>query len=170
MCGPEGNDALSQPLGHVASERSTCAAIAAKAFRESNNDSECQQKQNKHKTCCDGTKLPNAPPTRQPPPRMQCAGPNPACDLCGGGMHPSEPSHAIHLLCVGSSSCKNCHVVGKEGETPAHLCDPLRCFTRGPCRCPAFVSRSTKSSNRTLLSLGTSVTTKLTTMMAKALF
>ena len=181
VCGSEGNNALTQPLGYVKSESSTCAVMVAKVFRESNNDFECKQKQNQHKTCCDGTKLANAPPKRQPPPRVSHTGPNPVCDLCRGGTHPSEPSHTIHLLHIGASSCKNCYVAGKQGKMPAHLCDPLRCFARDPFHCPAFVSGApTKSSNSNgsaLLSLGTatvaliaSVTMMLSITMAKALF
>lgn len=136
ICREKGNKGLSFPLGYIPDAKKTCAEIATLIYKEPLTTSECKIQQTKYLICCNGTRLIPRPPSKVKPPQVVYKGPHPPCELCIGNGYPQDPSHVIHLLYIGASSCKNYYIAGKEGKIPRHLCDPLRYFAREPCNCP----------------------------------
>jgi len=168
ICGSRGNQGLKYPLAYIETEKKTCAEIAVDVMKESGNlnaNQNCKELQIKYKQCCDGTILTSTTPPRVTTlPPTSHTGPHRACNLCRNGDYPSTPSHVIHLLYIGASSCRNYYIAGKEGKIPTHLCDPLRYFAQDPCGCSKMIqTRSIKPAPP--ISIATITITSLTFLM-----
>lgn len=158
ICGPIGNSGLKYPNGYVEQEKASCMEIVMKVFKKRVPQAECNRLQKLHEICCNGTKLSKAAsnPSNKKPVRVKYIGPHPKCHVCAGGSYPSDPSHIIHLLYIGASSCRNYYVAGREGKIPSYLCDPLRYFAQSPCGCKTKSRSVTKPTNLLTNKLGIS--------------
>lgn len=131
-----GNKGLKYPMGLPRGENETCADIAIRISSFQASSPQCNEGALKFKSCCDGSVLPTRairPPT---PPSVKYIGPHPICHLCITGEYPQQTSMVINLLYVGSGSCKQYYIAGRQGKIIPTLCDPLRYFAQKPCGCP----------------------------------
>lgn len=135
ICGQRGNTAIRQPLGMV--NNKSCAEAALASAKNAPGSQDCRRDQQVFQRCCDGsTNLPMRANKPKPPPVVHYKGPHPVCHLCLTGEYPATTSMVINLLYMGTGSCKDYYIAGREGRVSAVLCDPLRYFAQEPCGCP----------------------------------
>lgn len=153
ICGSKGNNAVKYPFGEVPGEGITCVDAVMDNVRV--RKGLCEEVQRRYLICCNGTRLQRMVEEEDVSPIVEYLGPNRVCDLCYNGVFPSDPSHVIHLLYVGASTCKGYYVAGLQGRIPNHLCAPLQFFAKGPCGCGSvrrFVAASTTVSTTSVTS------------------
>lgn len=145
ICGKKGNTGLKFPLGYLESVDKTCAHHALQVY--SNPNANCPLEISRAAKCCDGSNLPPAPTKPPTIPNIIKTGPQPVCHLCRDGSFPNDAHHVINMLYIGAGTCEQYWKAGREGNIPAHLCDPLMFFARDPCKCKPKTS-SPRSSTR----------------------
>jgi hypothetical protein len=144
ICGEEGNHAISFPHVILEGVGQTCTQISVDVAVNVPIDSkDCKKKQNEWgDKCCSGERPDGSdPPTGLPQqdiPTVRFVGPHPVCNVCRDGDYPYEESMVINFLYIGSSSCAQYYVYGREGRIEKHMCDPVKYFSYEPCGCGEF--------------------------------
>jgi hypothetical protein len=65
-------------------------------------------------------------------------GSEPWCDLCSNGGYPGKPNTVTAIIYMpGNPSCHQLYHMGRTGNIPDKLCNPLVDFFHQPCGCAA---------------------------------
>ena len=105
------------------------------------NTRQCRALQKKHRQrCCDPDYDP-VPVIRAPTPTPEASdghpkGSEPRCDLCVGGAFPGTPHTITAVLYVkGHPTCEDLYHMGRDGQLPDRICNPLQDWAVEPCGC-----------------------------------
>jgi hypothetical protein len=75
-------------------------------------------------------------------------GDEPYCDLCLDGSYPNRPNTVTAILYMeGNPTCHQLYHMGRTGNIPDRLCNPLVDFFQAPCGCGTSSNNGGGSSN-----------------------
>lgn len=140
ICGADGNTALSFPTLVLNEFNRSCGEIAVAVATSVDVNSELCQRQSDYyaSKCCNLKEKPAGKPmTISAPiaPPVDYKGPNRVCNICRDGDYPYKTSMVVSLLYLGSGSCAQYFVYGREGRIPQYLCSAVKYFFYEPCGC-----------------------------------